>query len=85
MSRRELRAWLSRLMPYVKGKTQKFALFAVLLILGAANPFDAPHLHVEPAPIEPSVSSVSMYTNTTSHDMPMINVSWDTAWDKKSS
>jgi hypothetical protein len=34
-------------MPYVKGKTQKLALFAVLLILGAAKLFDAPRLHVE--------------------------------------
>jgi hypothetical protein len=65
MSRSELRAWLGQLLPYVKGKTQTVALFAVLLIVGAGNPFDAPHIHVEPAPIVPTVSAPSMYVNAT--------------------
>ena len=71
MSKREIRSLLSRLLPYVKGEKQAAALFAValLLVLGLAQgDFDAPHLHVEPAPIETATVMVAA-TNTASGTM----------------
>jgi hypothetical protein len=54
MSKRELREMLVRLLPYVKGKKQKTALFVVALLLLTTHTFDAPHLHIESAPIQPT-------------------------------
>jgi hypothetical protein len=66
MSKRELRDLLLRLLPYVNGQKQATALFAVVLLLGMTHAeFDAPHLHLEPAPIEPT-TVVTVATNTAS-------------------
>jgi hypothetical protein len=57
MSQRELKSLLSTLLPYVNGKKQGIALFTVVLFLGLSHgAFDAPHLHAEPAPMEPTVA-----------------------------
>ena len=58
MSPCELRELLLRLLPYVNGQKQVTALFTVVLLLGMLGmthaEFDAPHFHVEPAPIQPN-------------------------------
>ena len=57
MSKSEVRSLLSRLLPYVTGKKQMTALFTFVLLLALSHsPFDAPHLHVEPAPTSPTVT-----------------------------
>ena len=66
MSKREIRELLLRFLPYVKGQKQATALFAVVLLLGMTHAeFDAPHLHIEPAPIQPTTITVAA-TNTAS-------------------
>jgi hypothetical protein len=57
MSKRERRAMVSNLLPYLKGAKQKLALFTVVLILGL-SPFeyDSVHLHVESEPIVPTTT-----------------------------
>ena len=68
MAKHELKSLLSRLLPYVTGKKQTTALFTIVMLLALSHgAFDAPHLHVEPAPIEPSVNVAWMASgNTTS-------------------
>ena len=56
-----------RLLPYVKGQEQATALFAVVLLLGTTHAeFDGPHLHVEPAPIQPTTIVTIAATGTVS-------------------
>ena len=56
-----------RLLPYVKGQKQATALFAVVLLLGMTHTeFDAPHLHIEPAPSGPTTVISVAATNTAS-------------------
>jgi hypothetical protein len=70
MSQRELKSLLSPLLPYVHGQKQATALFTVGLLLGLSHAdFDAPHLHVEPAPIEPTATVMVAATNTASGTM----------------
>jgi hypothetical protein len=68
MSRREFRELLLRLLPYVSGQKQVTALFTVvlLLVLPEMTPaeFDAPHLHVEPAPIQPTFVTMGGYNGS---------------------
>jgi hypothetical protein len=57
---------LSDCLPYVNGK-QVTALFTVVLLLALSHgKFDAPHLHVEPAPMEPIATLSVAATNTAS-------------------
>jgi hypothetical protein len=57
MSKRELNSLLATLLPYVHGTKQGTALFTVVLLLALSHgAFDAPHVHVEPAPTEPTVT-----------------------------
>lgn len=65
MSKRELNSLLATLLPYVNGKKQGTALFTVILLLALSHAdFDAPHLHVEPAPLEPTVAVMLGATGT---------------------
>jgi len=58
-----------RLLPYVNGQKQVTALFAVVLVLGMTHAeFDAPHLHVEPAPVQPT-TVVTMAASSTASVM----------------
>ena len=54
MSQRELKSLLSTLLPYLHEK-QATTLFTVVLLLGLHGTFDTPHVHVEPAPLVPTV------------------------------
>jgi hypothetical protein len=55
MSKRECRELLFRLLPYVNGRKQVTALCVVVLMIGMTRTdFDAPHVHVEPAPVQPT-------------------------------
>lgn len=55
------------LLPYVKGEKQATALFAVVLMLGMTHAeFDAPHLHIEPVPFQPTTIAAVASTNTAS-------------------
>ncbi len=54
MSKREILEMLSRLLPYVAGREQITALFTVVLLLLMHANFDAPHIHIEPAPDAPA-------------------------------
>jgi hypothetical protein len=46
---------LSRLLPYINGQRRGAALFTVVLLLGMTHAqFGVPHLHSEPAPIQPT-------------------------------
>jgi hypothetical protein len=59
MSKRELKSLLSDLMPYVNGQQQGTALFTVVLLLALSHgAFDAPHAHVESAPVEPTTATL---------------------------
>jgi hypothetical protein len=72
MSKRELRSLLSKLLPYLSGRKQQTALFAVVLLIALSpSVADSPHLHVDPAPIEITVNvpmsasgNVSAYLTT---------------------
>jgi hypothetical protein len=69
MSKAELRDLLLCLLPYVNGQKQATALFAVVLLLVLlgkthAFEFDAPHLHVEPAPVQPTTISMIAASGT---------------------
>jgi len=67
MSKRELNSLLATLLPYVRGEKQATALFTVVLLLGLSHgAFDAPHLHVEPVPLEPTATLMVAATNTAS-------------------
>jgi hypothetical protein len=72
MSKRELKALkslLSGLLPYIQGKKQATALFTVMLLLALSHgAFDAPHVHVESAPVEEPIASV-MVSNAASGTM----------------
>jgi hypothetical protein len=95
MSKRELREMLLRLLPYV-GQKQATALFAVVLLLGTHAAFDAPHLHIEPTPIQPTTVVAIAATNTASGmmtygspaqtpaDVPMDFGKMGYRWDTKS-
>jgi hypothetical protein len=66
MSKRQLRE-LSRLLPYINGQKQATALFTVVLLLGMTHAeFDAPHLHTEAAPIQPTTAVMIAATGTAS-------------------
>jgi hypothetical protein len=66
MLKRQLRE-LSRLLPYISGQQQATALFTVVLLLGMTHAeFDAPHLHTEPAPIQPTTVVMIAATGTAS-------------------
>lgn len=70
MSKRETRDLLVPLLPYVKGQKQATALFAVVLMLGMAHAeFDALHLHVEPAPGQPTTVVTMAATGTAPRTM----------------
>lgn len=59
MSKRDLRALLSQLLPYVNGQKQVTALFTIALLLAMTHAeFDGPHLHIEPTPIQPTTISM---------------------------
>ena len=67
MSKRELNSLLATLLPYVHGEKQATALFTVVMLLGLSRgAFDAPHLHVETAPTEPTAMVMVAATNTAS-------------------
>jgi hypothetical protein len=67
MSKAELREMLLRLLPYVNGQKQATALFAIVLLLGMTHAeFDGPHLHIEPAPIQPTTMATMAATGTAS-------------------
>jgi hypothetical protein len=67
VSKRELRSLLATLLPHVHGEKQATALFTVVLLLGVSHrTFDAPHLHVETAPMEPTATVMVAATNTAS-------------------
>jgi hypothetical protein len=96
MSKCELREMLLRLLPYV-GQKQATALFAVVLLLGMAHAeFDAPHVHIEPTPIQPTTVVTLAATNTasgmmtygslpqTTADVPMGFGKMGYRWDTKS-
>jgi hypothetical protein len=63
MSKKRVRALLSKLWPYVHGIKQRLALFVVMLLL-ILSPldFDSVHLHVDSAPSEPTVN-VSLFAS----------------------
>jgi hypothetical protein len=57
VSKRELSSLLSQLLPYINGEKQVTALLTVVLLMGLSHAdFDAPHLHVDPAPMEPTAT-----------------------------
>jgi hypothetical protein len=97
MSKCELRDMLLRLLPYVNGQKQGTALFAVVLLLAMTHAqFDVPHLHIEPAPIQPITVVAIAATNTasgmmtygspaqTTADVPMDFGEMGYRWDTKS-
>jgi hypothetical protein len=57
---------LVRLLPYVKGQKQATSLFAFILLLGMTRTFDAPHLHIESAPVQPTMIVTMAATSTVS-------------------
>jgi len=57
------------------------ALFTVVLLLGLHSTFDAPHVQVEPAPIEPSVTVSAFASGTAS--VSIASSWWDTSFDWK--
>ena len=68
MSKRELNSLLATLLPYV-GKKQGIALVMGVLLLGLSHgAFDALHLHVETAPMEPT-AAVMVAASGTNIDM----------------
>jgi hypothetical protein len=84
MSKRELRELLLRLLLYVKGQKQATALFTVILLLGMTHAeFDAPHMHIEPVPIQPTTVSMIAATGTASVSMisPYLNFNGPTTAD----
>ena len=69
MSKRELKSLLPRLLPYVSGRKQETALFTIALLLALSHgAFDAPHVHVESAPVETQTATV-MVSNAASGSM----------------
>jgi hypothetical protein len=97
MSKCEIRELLLRLLPYVNGRKQPTALFAVVLLLGMTHvEFDAPHLHIEPAIIQPTTVVTIAATSTasgvmtydslaqTTADVPMGFLEMGYRWDTKS-
>jgi hypothetical protein len=69
VSKREIRELLSSLMPYVNGQKQATALFTVALLLlmfgkTHAFEFDAPHLHIESAPVQTTTMSMIAASGT---------------------
>jgi hypothetical protein len=64
MSKRELNSFVALVLPY--GEKQAIALLMAGLLGFSHGAFDAPHLHVEPAPMETAATVMVAATNTAS-------------------